>query len=46
MASINHNRDELLLIIMEKCRLSEDDVAKKLGQPIATVEKWIAKPND
>lgn len=46
MASINHDRNELLLIVMEKCQLSEEDVAKKLGQSVATVEKWTANPDD
>ena len=46
MASINHNRNELLLTIMEKCQLSEEDVAKKLGQPVTTVEKWTANPDN
>ncbi len=45
MASINHNRNELLLIVMEKCQLSKEDVAKKLGQSIDVVEKWMASPD-
>lgn len=46
MASINHNRNELLLVIMDKCQLSKEDVAKKLGQSISIVEKWTASPDN
>lgn len=46
MATINRNRNELLLTIMEKRHLSKQDVAKKLGHPVTTIEKWIVDPTD
>ena len=46
MANINRDRNELLLIIMEKRHLSKEDVAKKLGSPVTTIEKWIVGPTD
>ncbi len=46
MANITRDRNELLLIIMEKCHLSKEDVAKKLDVPVATIEKWVMEPTN